>query len=992
MNKEVSNIIKKIKMKNIDYIDIPLELRENPDIIDAERKVGLRVFSNRGYDVISNRFFVEENIIDFRDNSILRTIPTTFETFEDYYNFLKGNIYEKSCYYQYQFTPKQIKECKIDISKFTNKALINTTIEEDNLSKEISIIEEEYKVSKSKKEKNKQWFKKILDCQNYIELKKVLTNFKKSKYYECYFESILKYNLIKSNPKKAFKILIDSINNGEDLIKKEKMCLYFSPKEVLNAINYKKNVRASATISRYIKQIRNFASNIENNDYTKETKYWFDIRTNFYIIEEAYKINGETFPVTIRKYFYDIKEVIEYLDGDLSNWDLSKAIINEDDIKDCKTNENTILPLKPTEILHTISKYYESEYFWIIQKWTDQKGNIIFERKNKFKYFFDYIYYLNNDLSNADLIFCDGLLNLKDIKDIIFDNAHIKSEIMDKLGLQYKKINLYNNLISFEKTMKNEEKTQLVLNETRELMLNEYMNDYNNYKRISYVSDIHLMHRLQYCKSSYDIEYTIKDIIGNILKDSSKILLIGGDVCSCFDFYKVFITELAKETKKYNIKVIFIIGNHELWDFDGVKLENIIEMYRNLIISNNMYFIHNSILYIDEERFKEITENEINVFSSDEIRKKLKKAKLIIGGGTAFSGYNKEFNANNGIYRAILSRKQEISETEKFEKIYNKITTCLADKHVIIFTHTPKKDWSKSKEYVRNWVYVNGHTHRNYFYDDGEYRIYADNQLGYNYKTAFTKYFYIEYDYDLFSDYKNGIYTITKNEYNDFYRGKNIMMDYNRDGEIFMLKKNGYYCFIKPSTRGLSILNGGALKSLDRKDINYYYDNMDGQITLNKEPLDKYTTYQEIVANQVKEIGGYGKIHGSIIDIDFFNHIYVNPFDGTLSAYYALDIIDKYIFANIPSLLKANCSALYKNYQKKLGTSEFNTLITKGQSTEIILKPTYYPSTEIYRASREIKKMQKLNNGILTVWHNDYRIFLNDESTKLLNKGGIDNE
>ena len=120
--------------------------------------------------------------------------------------------------------------------------------------------------------------------------------------------------------------------------------------------------------------------------------------------------------------------------------------------------------------------------------------------------------------------------------------------------------------------------------------------------------------------------------------------------------------------------------------------------------------------------------------------------------------------------------------------------------------------------------------------------------------------------------------------------------------------------------------------------------------------------------------------------------IYVNPFDGTLSAYYALDIIDKYIFANIPSLLKANCSALYKNYQKKLGTSEFNTLITKGQSTEIILKPTYYPSTEIYRASREIKKMQKLNNGILTVWHNDYRIFLNDESTKLLNKGGIDNE
>ena len=177
MNKEVSIIIKSIKKKNIDYRDIPLELRANRDIIEAERKVGMRVFSSRGYDVISDRFFVEENIIDFSDNSILRTISTIFESFDDYYEFLKGNIYEKSCYYQYQFTPKQIKEYKIDVSKFTNKALINTTIEDDNFGKELSIIDEEYKISELKKEKNKQWFNKVLDCKNYIELKKVLNNF-----------------------------------------------------------------------------------------------------------------------------------------------------------------------------------------------------------------------------------------------------------------------------------------------------------------------------------------------------------------------------------------------------------------------------------------------------------------------------------------------------------------------------------------------------------------------------------------------------------------------------------------------------------------------------------------------------------------------------------------------------------------------------------------------------------------------------------------------
>ena len=52
MNKEISMIIKNIKKKNIDYRDIPLELRDNRDIIEAERKAGMRVFSSRGYEVI----------------------------------------------------------------------------------------------------------------------------------------------------------------------------------------------------------------------------------------------------------------------------------------------------------------------------------------------------------------------------------------------------------------------------------------------------------------------------------------------------------------------------------------------------------------------------------------------------------------------------------------------------------------------------------------------------------------------------------------------------------------------------------------------------------------------------------------------------------------------------------------------------------------------------------------------------------------------------
>ena len=41
------------------------------------------------------------------------------------------------------------------------------------------------------------------------------------------------------------------------------------------------------------------------------------------------------------------------------------------------------------------------------------------------------------------------------------------------------------------------------------------------------------------------------------------------------------------------------------------------------------------------------------------------------------------------------------------------------------------------------------------------------------------------------------------------------------------MKKQGYYCFIQQNKEGkLSMLNGGALKSLSYKNIDYYYQNM----------------------------------------------------------------------------------------------------------------------------------------------------------------------
>jgi hypothetical protein len=356
---------------------------------------------------------------------------------------------------------------------------------------------------------------------------------------------------------------------------------------------------------------------------------------------------------------------------------------------------------------------------------------------------------------------------------------------------------------------------------------------------------------------------------------------------------------------------------------------------------------------------------------NSDILKKLKHTRLAILGGLGFAGYNHEFNANAKIYRSTVDRTTEIQESKKFEQLYDKLTDVLTKKNTIIFTHTPKKDWCSDASYHEKFVYVNGHTHRNVFFDDGAERIYADNQIGYYTASVHLKNFLIDRDYDCFADYEDSIHEITAQEYQDFAHGKNMNMTFNRKIHVlYMLKKNGYYCFIHKTKSGsLSILNGGKLKSLDKKDIQYYYDNMDTAIAAFKNPLDQYTTYQKSIANEIKQIGGTGTIHGCIIDIDLQNHVYINPLDMTITYYWASDIIKKLIYPDLMGLLKDKCSTLFLNYMKLIEKKESNLLILKQQKkNSLSVLPQEYLETDIYRASREISKMQKLSSNVLTIW------------------------
>ena len=996
----INKIIRQLKKKEITVFDVPEEYENDIQLVTFERKEGLRITGKRGFDIISNSFFVEETLIHINvDNDIEQenSIFFSFDDFNSYFCFLNGDIYNNACYAFCHLPEHIVTSYKIDIKKLMErKAFVEDTI--NNYSFSVSSDEMlAYRNAEQTHKQCKQWVKKFNNCNRYDELVKVVSNYRKSRIATIVDVSFFFFQYIFADveDKKRFSIIMDYMSSGAypECKMINALCSIYNPDDVMQSFNY--SMGAKGTIYKHKKNLKEYISCLKDGKIEFYSKGYFDKETHYYCEKtQGYREDNKYFPITtICRYFETFDEFICYRHGDLTDCDLSDALECNADFSNYIIDETTKLPLHINEeVTYSIKKYYSNRKFYVTQQWCNAYGSVIKGYSHSFDYFFDFVAFLKGDLSGSNLLFCDGLMFLKEWNAIDFTNAKMKSTLCEKFGLKYHMQKINCNLIkSFAYVEQNENETALVFQTSRNLEEEAVRKDLSTfdrscdykYQRVYYISDIHLMHRIQNagCRSKEDIIYVIQKIVDTIANEVGRLLLIDGDVASDIGIFHLFVKILSK-TLRRNTQVVFTLGNHELWSFPGFQIEQIVSKYRAILEKYGMYLLHNDLLYKEDcgllagpnTETHLIKYRDLCQMNETQIANRLRSARYVIFGGLGFSGYNMKFNANNGIYQTTVDRDTEIKESKIFEDLYNRLYPILANKNTIILTHTPKKDWCREAEPDKNYVYVSGHTHRNFFYDDGEYRVYSDNQVGYHSENPHLKSFLIDNDYDCFSDYQDGIFEITREQYNDFYRGKNIFMTFQREvNALYMLKKNGYYCFLhKSRSGGLTILNGGAMKRLKIQDVQYYYDNMDAMISTIKTPLDKFTSFQKRIADIVKKIGGVGTIHGSIIDIDFYNHIYINPVDLSITGYWASDIISKIVYPSIPILLEKNCPAIFDEYVKFLKEDSENPLALKQEANLTILPlPQIYLDTDIYKASREIKKMQKLNSNILSSWYED---------------------
>ena len=496
---------------------------------------------------------------------------------------------------------------------------------------------------------------------------------------------------------------------------------------------------------------------------------------------------------------------------------------------------------------------------------------------------------------------------------------------------------------------------------------------------ISYISDIHLDHKIE--KLFKDrINYSkVEEYVAGIasylmMANNFKTMLIAGDTSYNFLVNQIFYRELSRCRKDENI--IIVLGNHELWGV-GIDVpsnvdrrEYIVDAYRKLCKRYGLILLENDVFFVGREYKRTLKEKEFLTIADEEIRDIMSKAGHVILGGTGYAGKDPVNNARIGLYGSTLQdQDEEVALSKNFYALYDKLRAYAGRIPITVLTHMPIENWCEDRP-DPGFIHVNGHSHHNKRIIGDHITLYADNQIGYVNNKIYLKYYFTTFITEPFRFAEDGIYRITNRQYSVFCDTLPSATSCNRNLNIIMLKKNGYYMFMNRSSNGLSILDGGNLVKLRNKDPGYYYERMMDYVEAVDGVYSKIREKLDAIAEAVRSIGGEGTIHGSIVDISYYSHLYYNVLDGTITPYFAWDIVDKTVYQNISSLLYYNEKRIYNKMMKMIQSGTNLPIIYTGG--QIVTKGEEYTGTEMYRLSRKVRCYQHLKEEkVIRTWDDE---------------------
>lgn len=513
------------------------------------------------------------------------------------------------------------------------------------------------------------------------------------------------------------------------------------------------------------------------------------------------------------------------------------------------------------------------------------------------------------------------------------------------------------NLYKFNETSITIKNT--ALEKAKNLSLNFSVYGGHRKLKIAYISDIHLESHIDENRSLYQIAKMLTD---SLESKSVDLIFFGGDTANnsdlCIQFYKIFVENIDRY---YRSKIYVILGNHEFLGFMSSKhsmdSDKCITFYKESLLQIGIHLLHNT--------------SNVDVNN-----------RCIIYGGTGFGKYNK---IGLDCWPGIDVEK----ETNLFEVGYYNALNYAQDNHLCLFciAHYPIEDCLNDK-YSPVSIYFTGHTHRNLLNIDSTKTIYADNQIGYYTHNISFKFAQTGTEINPYITLQDGLYETTLGDYLQFYRyigeyigeGRLLSQRLNSKSKMYVIKYSGYYGFFIVNCNGIQIVYGGQTRRItDLTDINYICDCFCNVLTNYMQLLLPLRTFQQHLSDELKNLGLDGTIHGCIVDIDYYHHIMINPYDGEVTFYYSPvwgNVQKLSTFENVIESMKTVSGYMSIDYNKLyMGyiAQKDNSLLAKVSNPKLLeienLKNEIQQvdrSGGMYYLSRRMNALQKLfDNRVL---------------------------
>lgn len=563
--------------------------------------------------------------------------------------------------------------------------------------------------------------------------------------------------------------------------------------------------------------------------------------------------------------------------------------------------------------------------------------------------------------------FKDELVNLKRLKRMLSCNSESKYvKYRDKINVYIEKRKKA-LLDSFDFSRFEFYKKSYRSNESYESAFECYklVESYKKYNVSEYIEEqIHQLARLIDVRDKYDAMIDRFELARNNIQHSIEVFE---------ERYSKPIEDISlSDYRHVSLNGVYaVLGNHEYIDFPDVS--SCVSFYNVELSKLGITLLHNNYRIND---------------------------KFLIFGGTGFAKYDENWNANSVVCCSDFTREDEIKETSLFESAYKQAFNYARENGLcfLCVSHYPISS-CLNNVFDKETIYFTGHNHRNKFVKTSDKVLYADNQIGYKDNNITFRIATTGYETNPYECLNDGVYKTSIVDYLQFYRyigedvGKgNILYQRCQYGKasLYVLKRKGYYGFFiitpKGNTKGISIVNGGVTKKLTSStDMVWICENFDVVLSKYLQVLMPLRNAQEQLSKELQELGFSGKIHGCIVDIDFFHHIMINPIDGSMTFYYSPSfgiVFNLNSFKDVIRSLEIKqfyyCSLDYKMIQKEYDEKAKKggyllAMISSNYKLEAKERGNIDPSTieaqivsrkeGMYGISRKVNPLQRLFSG-----------------------------